>query len=87
MVRTGSQFDRAQAAGSTATCGAGRLRQEIQRRNKGYFIDIYRAMLGNDGQPDSSLFIEDGLHVSPKGYRVWEKLLNSRSGDIFDETA
>jgi len=40
-------------------------------------------MLGSDGLPDRSLFLEDGLHVSPEGYAVWKKLLLSRSGDIF----
>jgi lysophospholipase L1-like esterase len=40
-------------------------------------------MLGSDGRPDDSLFLEDGLHVSPKGYQVWKRLLDSRSGEIF----
>jgi lysophospholipase L1-like esterase len=57
--------------------------REILGRPNGYFIDIYPAMLGNDGQPDKELFLEDGLHVSPKGYLVWNKLLQNRSTDIF----
>jgi lysophospholipase L1-like esterase len=40
-------------------------------------------MLGVDGLPDASLFLEDGLHVSPKGYRVWKKLLLDSSDHIF----
>lgn len=59
------------------------LCREILGRSNGYFIDIYPAMLGNDGQPDKDLFQEDGLHVSPKGYLVWKKLLQNRSNDIF----
>jgi lysophospholipase L1-like esterase len=59
------------------------IRREIQVRDRGYFIDTFSAMLGNDGCPDDSLFLEDGLHVSPKGYLVWKKLLLDRSGDIF----
>ena len=57
--------------------------REIQGRSAGYFIDIFHAMLGGDGRPDSSLFLEDGLHVSPKGYLVWKGLLESRSAEIF----
>jgi lysophospholipase L1-like esterase len=59
------------------------IRREIQGRDRGYFIDIFSAMLGSDGRPDDSLFLEDGLHVSPKGYLVWKKLLLSRSDKIF----
>jgi lysophospholipase L1-like esterase len=40
-------------------------------------------MLGSDGLPDESLFLEDGLHVSPKGYLVWKRLLQDRSREIF----
>jgi hypothetical protein len=58
------------------------LRREIERRNKGYFIDTYTAMLGSDHRPDGSLFLEDGLHVSSKGYLVWKRLLNNRAGEI-----
>jgi lysophospholipase L1-like esterase len=59
------------------------FRREILGRPNGYFIDIYPAMLGNYGQPDKNLFLEDGLHVSPNGYLVWKKLLQNRSSDIF----
>ena len=59
------------------------IRREIQIRDNWHFIDIFPAMLGNDGRPDESLFLEDGLHVSPKGYQVWKRLLQDRSGDVF----
>lgn len=59
------------------------LRSEIQRRDGGHYIDIFSEMLRSDGEPDQSLFLEDGLHVSPKGYLIWKKLLQNRSGEIF----
>jgi lysophospholipase L1-like esterase len=59
------------------------IHREIQGRDNGYFIDSYSAMLGSDGLPDESLFMEDGLHVSPKGYLVWKRLLQDRSREIF----
>ena len=59
------------------------LRREVLSHDNGYFIDIFPAMLGSDGLPDRSLFLEDGLHVSPEGYAVWKKLLLGRAGDIF----
>jgi hypothetical protein len=35
------------------------------------FIDIAPPMLGPDGQPRAELFVNDGLHLSAKGYEVW----------------
>jgi hypothetical protein len=29
----------------------------------------------NDGQLDQSLFIEDGLHMNPAGYHIWQEVL------------
>jgi lysophospholipase L1-like esterase len=57
--------------------------REIQSRARGHFIDIFPDMLGVDGQPDDALFLEDGLHVGPKGYQVWKRLLQSRANEIF----
>jgi lysophospholipase L1-like esterase len=34
-------------------------------------IDIEQQMLGPDGKPDPEVFVPDGLHLSPKGYRIW----------------
>jgi hypothetical protein len=34
-------------------------------------IDIEQQMLGVDGKPDPEVFVADGLHLSPKGYRIW----------------
>ena len=55
----------------------------IQSRANGHFIDTYSAMLGKDGRPDGTLFLEDGLHVSPKGYLVWKGLLEKVSAQVF----
>lgn len=39
------------------------------------FLDVDKPMLGNDGRPRGELFIADGLHLSPKGYKLWTSLL------------
>lgn len=43
----------------------------------GIFIDVYQAMsIGGKGKdPDRALFDDDGLHLSEKGYAVWEGLV------------
>ena len=38
------------------------------------FIDVDGPMLGYDGKPRADLFVADGLHLSPKGYALWNTL-------------
>lgn len=35
------------------------------------FLDVVPAMLNAQGQPKPDLFIEDGLHMTAKGYALW----------------
>jgi lysophospholipase L1-like esterase len=37
------------------------------------FIDVFTPMLGDDGKPRRELFIDDELHLSADGYRLWTK--------------
>ncbi len=39
------------------------------------FLDIDTPMIGEDGRPRPELFVEDGLHLSDDGYRLWTDLL------------
>jgi lysophospholipase L1-like esterase len=59
------------------------MRRELSGWKNRYFIDLFPAMLGADGRPDPSLFLEDGLHVSAEGYRIWRMLLAERAADYF----
>jgi lysophospholipase L1-like esterase len=59
------------------------IRQELEGRPQRYFIDVHSPMLAPDGRPDTSLFLEDGLHVSPKGYQVWHNVLSEWRDKIF----
>ncbi|MBN1999591.1 hypothetical protein JW935_18700 [candidate division KSB1 bacterium] len=40
-----------------------------------FYADTATPMLSGDGKPPVDLFIEDGLHMSEKGYNVWTKVL------------
>lgn len=35
------------------------------------YLDIFTPMLGADGQPQASWFIQDGLHMNRTGYDLW----------------
>lgn len=40
-----------------------------------YFVDTATPMLGPEGKPPADLFQEDGLHMSRKGYEIWDGIL------------
>ena len=40
-----------------------------------YFVDIYHALLDENGKPDGKYFNEDGLHFNKKGYKLLTKAL------------
>ena len=41
-----------------------------------HFVDVAPPMLGTNGQPRPELFVEDGLHMTPAGYDIWNGLVS-----------
>lgn len=41
------------------------IQEDIELRGRGYFIDVFDAMLDLEGSLQSKLFNEDGLHMKP----------------------
>jgi lysophospholipase L1-like esterase len=39
------------------------------------FVDIVPQMIGADGKPRKELLVEDGLHMTPAGYKIWNDAL------------
>jgi len=39
------------------------------------FVDIVPQMIGADGKPRKELLLDDGLHMTPAGYKVWNDAL------------
>lgn len=39
------------------------------------YVDVDKPMIGEDGKPRPELFVKDGLHLSPDGYKLWTELL------------
>lgn len=55
---------------------ANRLMEEYTKTDKRLqFINVYPLMLGPDGLPKPDIFVEDKLHMNPKGYAIWKKVL------------
>lgn len=65
------------------------IRTYCQSNPRLEFIDIYTPMLTEDGEPDPTLFVSDGLHLNAKGYEVWMKVIHeslNRSSWLPDST-
>jgi len=37
------------------------------------FINVFPLMLGPDGLPKPDIYVEDRLHMNPKGYAIWKE--------------
>ena len=45
------------------------------RRHGITFVNTFDLMLGPDGLPRPDIYVEDQLHMNPKGYAIWRKPL------------
>ncbi|MFT3965620.1 MAG: GDSL-type esterase/lipase family protein [Sphingobium sp.] len=39
------------------------------------YLDVGQVLLARDGLPDASLFRADGLHMNPRGYTLWNHIV------------
>ncbi|WP_159467573.1 GDSL-type esterase/lipase family protein [Dyadobacter sp. 3J3] len=54
------------------------VKEETETDTFQHYIDIFPLMLDENGLPDPSLFEEDGLHLSIKGYDVWQEKIRQQ---------
>ncbi|HEX3716410.1 MAG TPA: SGNH/GDSL hydrolase family protein [Verrucomicrobiae bacterium] len=55
---------------------ANRLIQDyIDKDSQCAFINVYPAMLGSDGKPNSNIYVLDRLHMNAKGYAIWRSII------------
>lgn len=47
----------------------------FRKQKNAAFIDVYDAMLDNNGQMREELYLEDRLHMKPAGYEIWKKIM------------
>jgi len=52
------------------------IEEEIAKHDNWTFIDIFKKMLNEAGLPQPDLYMEDGLHLSHKGYQLWKEIVN-----------
>jgi len=51
------------------------IREFIESQTNAYFVNIWDSMLNEYHQPDTTLFLEDMLHMNPKGYKIWQQAI------------
>ena len=61
------------------------VREEIESRPSGYYVDVSSAMMDESGKPRTELFLADGLHLNREGYRLWGRLLEPYRHQILTE--
>jgi lysophospholipase L1-like esterase len=51
------------------------VRQYCATHSQLTFVDIVPPMIGVDGKPRKELLLDDGLHMTPAGYTIWNDAL------------
>jgi lysophospholipase L1-like esterase len=52
-----------------------RVKELMKNNDRLTYIDVATPLLGPDGQPRKELFRDDGLHLNPSGYKLWNEAL------------
>jgi lysophospholipase L1-like esterase len=55
-----------------------------QKDKRRFFVDVATPLLGADGTPDDSLFLDDKLHLNARGYEVWTRTLSPLIGKVLE---
>jgi lysophospholipase L1-like esterase len=48
----------------------------IKYHNNWQFIDVFKKMLTTTDHPKKEYFVDDGLHLSENGYKLWKEIIN-----------
>ena len=51
------------------------IRKFLAKQKQTKYISVWFAMLGPNGKPMSTLFVEDNLHMNHHGYAIWQKII------------
>ncbi|MBE7171919.1 MAG: GDSL family lipase [Williamsia sp.] len=54
------------------------IQNTIRESSSWQFIDVFEKMLNGAGEPDGECFVDDGLHLSEKGYQLWREVIGSQ---------
>ena len=52
-----------------------KIEKYLKKEKNAQFVNVWNAMLGEDGKPKPEIFIGDNLHMNAQGYAIWQKIL------------
>jgi len=52
-----------------------RIADYLARQKSGEFIDVWPAMLDENGRPKADIFVQDRLHMNASGYKIWQPII------------
>jgi lysophospholipase L1-like esterase len=61
------------------------VREDIEARPSGFYVDIFPAMTDSSGNPRAEFFLADGLHLNRAGYKLWSSILDKHRHQIFTQ--
>ena len=57
--------------------------KKLSKKKHVYFLDVWEAMLLENGEVDPDLFIKDRLHMNDKGYEIWLKMVKDMINTVY----
>jgi len=52
-----------------------KINKFIESKANARFVNVHTAMLQQDGNVMTDIFIKDNLHMNPKGYAIWQGII------------
>ncbi|HSQ46188.1 MAG TPA: GDSL-type esterase/lipase family protein [Lutibacter sp.] len=51
------------------------INEYLNTKSTAAFVDVFSPMIDITGKPSKKWFLEDGLHMTDEGYKLWTKIL------------
>ena len=51
------------------------IKNFLKKKKRTAYIDVYKAMLKENGLPKDEIFLADKLHKNAEGYKIWKKII------------
>lgn len=51
------------------------IKNFLKKKRRTAYIDVYKAMLKENGLPKDEIFLADKLHMNAEGYKIWKKII------------
>lgn len=51
------------------------IKKYLSKKKNTAFIDVYSKMFDANGEVMREIFLKDNLHMNPKGYVIWQKII------------